>query len=105
MNNIEILENFINKQKSNKGTFVPTDFEITALENLIQENKELKEARDSLLWQRNFDMKILDEDYIPKLKLKEKFENMRKKHNNLFDIQTLYKEVLEEEWKYDSNNN
>jgi hypothetical protein len=43
MNNIEILEEFIDKQKSNKGTFVPTDFEITALENLIQENKELKE--------------------------------------------------------------
>jgi hypothetical protein len=43
MNDIEILEEFINKQKSNKGTFVATDFEITAIENLIQENKELKE--------------------------------------------------------------
>lgn len=43
MNNIEILENFIDKQKSNKGTFVPTDFEIKSLENMIKEYKDLKE--------------------------------------------------------------
>lgn len=42
-NDIKVLEEFIGKQKSNKGTFVPTDFEITAIENLIKENKELKE--------------------------------------------------------------
>lgn len=48
MNNIGILEEFIDKQKSNKGTFVPIDFEITAIENLIQENKELKEKNKEL---------------------------------------------------------
>lgn len=40
---IKVLEEFIDKQKSNKGTFVPTDFEIKAIENLTKENKELKE--------------------------------------------------------------
>lgn len=38
-NDIKVLEEFINKQKSNKGTFVPTDFEITAIENLIKKIK------------------------------------------------------------------
>lgn len=56
---IKVLENFIDKQKSNKGTFVPTDFEITAIENLIKRNKELEtinkiqEYRISVIEERN----------------------------------------------------
>jgi hypothetical protein len=80
MNNIEILENFIDKQKSNKDTFVPTDFEITALENLIQENKELKEKnkKQSVVI---IEYQDLLEDSIPKLKVKEKIEEKIKEGN------------------------
>lgn len=81
MNNIEILEYFIKKQKSNKGTFVPTDFEITALENLIQENKELswkyENAKDMYIIKDN----SINENYIPKSKVKE----IKEKIHNLLD--------------------
>ena len=76
MNNIEILEELINGAKEfnqyNGNKYYK------AIENLIKENKELKEIRDSLLWQKNFDTKILDEDYIPKSKVKEKIEELKK---------------------------
>ena len=45
---IKVLENFIDKQKSNKGTFVPTDFEITAIENLIKRYRELEKINKRL---------------------------------------------------------
>jgi len=83
MNNIEILENFIDKQKSNKGTFVPTVFEITAIENLIQENKELKKQIPSptnpIPIENQTDIWVLKRDYISKSKIKEKIEKLDKK--------------------------
>ena len=75
MNNIEILEEFIDKQKSNKGTFVPTDFEIIAIENLIQENKELKtKLRKHICIEAHEQVKQL---YTPNSKIKEKINYLK----------------------------
>ena len=80
---IKVLENFINKQKSNKGTFVPTDFEITAIENLIKKNKEL-ETQIGLFKNTNKNaVAIFNETYrnhyISKDKIKEKIKELKYK--------------------------
>lgn len=102
---VEILENFLKKEKTEiLGISVGEERQVRlAIENLIQENKELKEIRDSLLWQKNFDTKILDEDYIPKSKVKEiveLYDNTlqctRKYNQDLADILCDFEELLEE---------
>lgn len=119
MNNIEILEilsrkieeqnsiiaacsSIINKKAEAKERTEYIEIK-KFVENLIQENKELKEIRDSLLWQKNFDTKILDEDYIPKSKVTQKIqeleydqlENLKNICEDRIKIQA-YKELLEE---------
>ena len=88
MNNIEILEEFIDKQKSNKGTFVPTDFEITAIENLIQENKELKEHLQKYyngeLYTAN-QLKNIEENQKKYFINKSKVKELKEKIHNLLD--------------------
>ena len=41
------------------------------LEKLLREYKQRGEIIESFIWQTNFDMKILEEDYIEKSKIKE----------------------------------
>lgn len=101
MNNIEKLEKFINdfnefKEKRDLNLFVMNWEEKQALENLIQENKELKEENEKLTYARNWYFehftsqactaeqlhKILRFDYIPKSKVKEMIKELEEKQNN-----------------------
>lgn len=90
MNNIEILEERINFCKNNTecreelnqcfGCTFEIE-EIQAIENLIQEYKELKEKINVLNQEKEYLNTIIDSDndnYIPKSKLKEKIEELDK---------------------------
>ena len=102
MNNIEILENFIRiyKELDKKSTdfyFNKAEIPIEDIENLIQENKELKE--EVLHWKGKYhlenrkyiqlhnekiDAPVIEateemlKQYIPKSKVKEKIEELEK---------------------------
>jgi len=85
MNNIEILEEFIKyfeaeatqrKYRRNITITVGED-DIEAIENLIQENKELKEKQKE--YEKQLDLDYVEENYIAKSKLKEKIEELDKK--------------------------
>lgn len=70
MNNIEILEDLTNHIRFNEPLHYGIGLYIQAMENLIQEIKELKEE--------NWIMRIVDKQYINKNKIKEKIEEIKK---------------------------
>lgn len=86
MNNIEILEEFIEKNiKSRLRTELNAN-ELQAIENLIKEYKELKEKYEFVI-NNNLDdkyeevlektfKKYIDKDFISKSKVKEKIEEL-----------------------------
>ena len=84
MNNIEILKDlekyigFANKQCnfSNDADYKWHKELAEAIENLIQENKKLKEKIEE--YEKQLDLDYVEENYIPKLKLKEKIEELKK---------------------------
>jgi hypothetical protein len=96
MNNIEILEEYFNKICFDETNKITADLctiginEIRAIENLIKENKELKEknksiieksarlieGRDTVIQQNRKEvLNYVKENYIPKSKVKEKMQN------------------------------
>ena len=102
MNNIEILEEFIKyfeaeatqrKYRRNISITVGED-DIEAIENPIQENKELKEKREE--YEKQLDLDYVEENYIQKSKLKEKIEKLEKPTANAFadEINVLIIHVL-----------
>lgn len=109
MNNIEILEEFIKyfeaeatqrKYRRNISITVGED-DIEAIENLIQENKELKEKQKE--YEKQLDLDFVEENYIPKSKVKEiveLYDNTlqctRKYNQDLADILCDLEELLEE---------
>ena len=83
MNNIEILEEYLDKQ-DRKFVTEHRLMILEAIENLIQENKELKEkvnmqqeqlniANKKILAQKG-QLKVVNNSYIPKSKVKEKIK-------------------------------
>lgn len=75
MNNIEILEEYLDKQ-DRKFVSEHRLMILQAIENLIQENKELKKYRTyydnaKVVWSRN--------DYISKDKIKEYYKQVKEK--------------------------
>lgn len=109
MNNIEILENKLKlNEKTKFDWFGEKEFE--AIENLIQENKELKEdldyiskekwkADEAILflterieeYQKQLDLDYVEENYIAKSKLKEKIEELDKWKNKIKELLEHYK--------------
>ena len=101
MNNIEILEEFINQYNTDEDLFCFVNYStIQAIENLIKENKELKKkAYKKEYYEEVAD--VLHKDSIPKSKVKEKIEEIKARMNNdciaLHEFQREAKiEVLEE---------
>lgn len=77
---VEILENFLKKEKTEiLGISVGQERQVRlAIENLIQENKELK-AKYFCLEQNYFELhEEMLKQYIPKSKVKEKIEILEK---------------------------
>ena len=80
MNNIEILEEFIDDLK-------PNLLITQAIKNIIKENKELKELLEEKTLRVGFENK---EDYIPKSKVKEKIEAYNKMINASYNDPSSY---------------
>lgn len=95
MNNIEILEEKLkNVKKYNIYSYSWTEQDIEAIENLIQENKELKNENEKLTYARNWYFehfasqactpeqlhKILRFDYIPKSKIEKALDKMNERY-------------------------
>ena len=81
MNNIEILELFIKSIRSDLHDDSEDNQETAnAIENLIQENKELKEEISK--YEKQLDLDYVEENYISKSKVKEKIEELKEKQNN-----------------------
>ena len=77
MNNIEILEELIKKANVEDVDMNDVFYgeHIKAIENLIKENKELKEKAKNT-------MGLIGANYIHKDKIKEKIEEIKSKMNN-----------------------
>lgn len=129
MNNIEILEHiaiaYIDDEEFSQyvnpeGRLITNKQLAQALENLIQENKELKKENEKLTYARNWYFehftsqactpeqlhKILRFDYIPKSKVKEKIEEINKRIDYLDkELAEAYiqREKLGTETELDSN--
>lgn len=90
MNSIEILEELINGAKE----FNQYDGNkyYKAIENLIKENKDLKNKCNELNFK--YTAQWVDDNFIPKSKVKEKIEELKKE----FDKEDIY-EILTEEAK------
>jgi len=77
MNNMEILEHLIKCCHDESDILYKLDGETKkSLENLIQENKELKEEVKE--YEKQLDLDYVEENYISKSKLKEKIEELKK---------------------------
>lgn len=77
---VEILENFLKKEKTEiLGISVGEEYQLRqAVENLIQENKELKEKVNVLVQEKEYLNTIIDSDndnYIPKSKIEDVINN------------------------------
>lgn len=73
MNNIEILEHFLEMEDyENKEDF------LQAIKNLIKENKELKNKCNELNFK--YTAQWVDDNFIPKSKVKEKIEYIEKNY-------------------------
>jgi hypothetical protein len=106
MNNIEILEDYI--KLINKGycedcnelcniygaPAFPSKAISQAIENLIQENEELKEKREE--YEKQLDLDYVEENYIPKSKVKEKIEEIKRNDYSSYDTCLCLQELLEE---------
>lgn len=92
MNNIDILEEFINKYNTDEDLFCFVNYNtIQAISNLISENKELKEENKRL------NVKIIDlyKYSIPKSKIKAKITQLD--YNDISRYEKICKqEVLQE---------
>ena len=73
MNNIEILEELLAE-----GFSAMCPLEAEAIENLIKEYKELKEKQKE--YEKQLDLDYVEENYIPKSKVKEKLEEIYKEY-------------------------
>ena len=81
MNDIEILELFIKSIRSDLAEESEDNQETAhAIENLIKENKELKEKQKE--YEKQLDLDYVKENYIPKSKLK----NVKNYIENKMDI-------------------
>jgi len=82
MNNIEILEELKARlklyKKSTDVQFTFTKSDIQAIENLIQENKELKEKREE--YEKQLDLDYVKENYIPKSKIEKALDKMNERY-------------------------
>ena len=89
---IKILEELKNKQYTNKdilGNLVLSEEEYTAIEHLIEKNKELEEKMNFVqpfvsLTNRMVNKILGDNDYIPKSKIKEKIEELDKRDMTIY---------------------
>lgn len=96
MNNIEILENKIQCFRHLQNTLDDDEKElfedgiqqkeIEAIENLIQENKELKNKCNELNFK--YTAQWVDDNFIPKSKIKEKIEYYH--HKDFIKVQVCY---------------
>lgn len=107
MNNIEILEKLKDEQYDKETlkticVFYDEDFkpyvlsteEREALENLIKEYKELKEKISK--YEKQLDLDYVEENYIPKSKVKEKIEEIKRNDYSSYDTCLCFQELLEE---------
>ena len=75
MNNIEMLEYYIKALRKPMPFKFTNEQKAQAIENLIKENKELKEKAKNT-------MGLIGANYIHKDKIKEKIEEIKSKMNN-----------------------
>lgn len=79
MNNIEILEHLIKSCHDENDILYKLDKETKkALENLIKENKELKEKREE--YEKQLDLDYVKENYIPKSKIEKALDKMNERY-------------------------
>lgn len=105
---IKVLKNFIDKQKSNKGTFVPTDFEITAIENLIKRNKELEEIfrqfnaihKDKIFVKEiPYELIIADTRYFMSGTFYDNFISKSKIREKIEELNNIYQQEIKQKYK------
>ena len=96
MNNIEILEEFIEQYNASypeeKECVAIYPEQIEALENLIYENKELKEHCKELIKEKQELTTIIEDDCIPKSKIRELLEHY--KNTGYDELEEVLEELL-----------
>lgn len=89
MNNIEIIEEFIEQYNASypdeKEWVAIYPEQIEAIENLIQYNKKLKERCKELIKEKQELTTIIEDDCIPKSKVKEKINKIQELQINYVD--------------------
>lgn len=77
MNNIEILEEFVNQYNIDEDLFCFVNYStIQAIENLIKENKELKEELERQIKARNIEEEYIDKNLITKESVREEIQEL-----------------------------